>query len=217
MYYFILGLSALSSLSLPGTTITQPSSFGLNISTQLQPNSVSLQSTQQSQLLQLQQTHQQQQIQQQQILSLSNSPYGTSTSSLLKNTLQDLSKREDILKPLSPIAQRQYISEATSPSKVTTVAAPISACSSLTSEFKGGLSQPLKITPKVLSTISMNRSSSGNSAPGSGGLFEGLEEEETPCFYPRRNVKKLLFRPSNEHNTGRRVIMIIKINKLKYK
>lgn len=168
-----------------------------------------MQSAHQSQLLQLQQNQQQQQLQQQQLLSLSNSPYGTSASSLLKNTLQDLSKREDILKPLSPIAQRQYIADATSPPKVTTIVAPISGSSSLMTDFKGGLSQPLKITPKVLSTISMNRTSSGGgSMPGSGGLFENLEEEETPCFYPRRNVKKLLFRPSNEHNGSRRVILI---------
>ena len=27
-------------------------------------------------------------------------------------------------------------------------------------------------------------------------LFEGLEDEEAPCFYPRKNIKKLLFKPT---------------------
>jgi len=34
-------------------------------------------------------------------------------------------------------------------------------------------------------------------------LFEGLENEEVPCFYPRKNIKKLLFKPTiNVSGTG---------------
>jgi hypothetical protein len=33
-----------------------------------------------------------------------------------------------------------------------------------------------------------------------------LEDEEVPCFYPRKNIKKLLFKPTNiDINQSRRV------------
>ena len=134
---------------------------------------------------QAQQGAQTQPMAQQQLLaSLSNAPYGT--ANLLRATIQDLNKKEDILKPVSSIAQRPYITEATSPAKVVASEAP----SSSGPYFRGGLSQSIKITPKALNTISLN-----SKKPD---LFEGLENEEVPCFYPRKNIKKLMFKPQAE-------------------
>jgi hypothetical protein len=92
---------------------------------------------------------------------------------------------------LSPIAQRQYIAEATSPVKI----ASLVSTSGLSDMYsKGGLSQTIKITPKPLSTISLNKKTD---------LFEGLEDEEVPCFYPRKNIKKLLFKPTSVERSRR--------------
>ncbi|RNA23314.1 nuclear pore complex Nup98-Nup96 isoform X1 [Brachionus plicatilis] len=114
---------------------------------------------------------------QQQLMALSNSPYGT--ASLLKSQLQDYSKKEDIFKPVSPVAQKPYITEATSPTKVP------SFLNQTLPEYKGGLSMTLKLTPKP---ITLTKSKKAD-------LFEGLDEEETPVFYPRKNIKKLMFKP----------------------
>lgn len=139
---------------------------------------------------QAQQGAQTQPLAQQQLLaSLSNAPYGT--ANLLRATIQDLNKKEDILKPVSSIAQRPYITEATSPAKVVSSEAP----STTGPYFRGGLSQSIKITPKALNTISLN-----NKKPD---LFEGLENEEVPCFYPRKNIKKLMFKPQSENLSQR--------------
>jgi nuclear pore complex protein Nup98-Nup96 len=142
---------------------------------------------------------------QQQLAALTNSPYGSSAT-LLRSSIQDL--KDDIFKPVSPIAQRPYITEATSPQK--TSASPLAGSMGSSSgmcsgngysgmgggDFKGGLSQPMRVTPKPLSQISLNKKQD---------LFEGLEDEETPCFLPRKNIKKLLFKPqSAESNTSRR-------------
>ncbi len=62
-----------------------------------------------------------------------------------------MGKKEDIFKPVSPIAQRQYITEATSPIKLSSI------LSSSMGEIKGGLSQSIKITPKPLSSVSLNK------------------------------------------------------------
>ena len=145
----------------------------------------------------LQQQQQQQQAQsaaqaqdqfaQHQLLALSNSPYGN--QSLLRHNLQSEQAKRDILKPISPMAQNQYLNELTSPSKITSIIpASVSAM-----DLKGSLSQTLKITPKALSTISMSKKTD---------LFENLEgEEEVPCFYPRKNIKKLLFKPNSSINS----------------
>lgn len=145
-----------------------------------------LNTTQQQQQLQLQQKAQQglqEPLVQQQISALSNSPYGSSYHHV---------KKDDIFKPVSPLAQRPFITEATSPVKLASI------LSSGISEVKGGLSQSFKITPKPLSTVSLNKKTD---------LFEGLEDEEVPCFYPRKNIKKLLFKPtcnySNLNSSGR--------------
>jgi nuclear pore complex protein Nup98-Nup96 len=131
---------------------------------------------------------------QQQLAALTNSPYGSSAT-LLRSSIQDL--KDDIFKPVSPIAQRPYITEATSPQKAASpLASSIGGGYSGISDFKGGLSQPIRVTPKPLSQISLNKKQD---------LFEGLEDEETPCFLPRKNIKKLLFKPqSAESNTSRR-------------
>jgi hypothetical protein len=62
-----------------------------------------------------------------------------------------MDKKEDIFKPLSPIAQRPYITEATSPVKITSI------LPSSVSDGKGGLSQTIKIMPKPLNPISLNK------------------------------------------------------------
>jgi nuclear pore complex protein Nup98-Nup96 len=189
------------SFGLPSSTSVSSGLGGLGSAGSVGLN---LQQQQQQQQFQLQQ--QQQQLQQQQLTpllqqQLSNSPYGT--GSLLKSTIQDLNKKEDIFKPVSPIAQRPYITEATSPAKVT---------SSLTSSVQGaelkavgGLSQTIRITPKALTTISLNKPKND--------LFEGLEDEEVPCFYPRKNIKKLLFKPQQHaQNESRRSSTTSSIN-----
>jgi hypothetical protein len=148
---------------------------------------------------------------QQQLAALANSPYGSSAT-LLRSSLQDHLK-EDIFKPVSPLAQRPYIAEATSPQKCAT--SPMSAAAALATssamaashflssssgsnssgiDFKGGLSQPMRVTPKPLAQISLNSKKQQQD------LFEGLEDEETPCFVPRKNIKKLLFKPSSSQH-----------------
>jgi hypothetical protein len=118
---------------------------------------------------------------QQQLQSMSNSPYGL-TSNL---------KNENIFNPISPLAQRQYIIEATSPTKVTSVSSAINLNNEMSSN-KGGLSQTIKLQPKALANISLNKKTTD--------IFEGLDEEEAPCFYPRKNIKKLLFKPQIHHD-----------------
>ncbi len=176
-----LGLGGgLGSFNLTSNTTSTTLGSGLGTGLNLGGGLGGLQTQQQQQQqLQLQQQNaaQSQPLLQQQLNALTQSPYGT-TSSLLKSSLQDL--KEDILKPISPMAQRPYITEATSPQKT----APIT-------DFKGGLSQPVKLTTKPLSSISLNKKTD---------LFEGLEDEETPCFLPRKNIKKLLLKPHSENN-----------------
>ena len=60
-----------------------------------------------------------------------------------------MSKKEQMFQPVSPIAQRPYITEATSPVKHT--------FPSGISDLKGGLSQNIKLTPKPLTQISFNK------------------------------------------------------------
>lgn len=156
---------------------------------------------------------------QQQLAALSNSPYGPSSSSLgssvgggvisgsassgsLSLLRSDL--KEDMLKPVSPAAQRPYITEATSPQKQLNSSSFLHASASspqlnsghqqqIGSDFKGGLSHSIRLTPKPLAQISLNKKSSD--------LFEGVnDEEETPCFMPRKNVKKLIFKPNHHHS-----------------
>lgn len=89
-----------------------------------------------------QQQQQQEPMLKQQLSALANSPYGSS---------YHLSKKDEIYNPVSPLAQRQYIAEATSPGKLTSI------LSSGISEIKGGLSQPIKLSTKPLGTISLNK------------------------------------------------------------
>ena len=187
-----------SGLTLGALTTQQPSGFGNGAGIAAGLGSGLTLGTQNQPLIQ------------QQIAALTNSPYGVSGSSgaagLLRSSIQDL--KEDIFKPVSPQAQRAYIAEATSPQKV---ASPLTGGGGggggggSAGDFKGGLSQPVRITPKPLAQISLNKKQD---------LFEGLEDEETPCFLPRKNIKKLLFKPQqpsqqqllqNENNTSRRV------------
>lgn len=138
-----------------GTSSTQPSfSFGLGT----QAPSISQQTT-----------ATQPQPLQQQMQALINSPYGSSP--LFKNIITDFDKKEEILKPVNPVAQRSFMADTTN----------ITA--------KGGLSQTVKLTPKSLNIKPVQKSTS---------LFEGLEEEEeVPAFMPRKNIKKLLFKPQD--------------------
>jgi type II secretory pathway pseudopilin PulG len=143
-----------------GGTTGQTTGFGtlggLGGSSLLNQQQNQQQQQQQFQMQQLQQQQQQQQLingqeqplVQQQLAALSNSPYG---GHLLRNTFPEMSKKEDIFKPLSPIAQRPYITEATSPVKITSI------LPSSVSDSKGGLSQTIKIAPKPLNTISLNK------------------------------------------------------------
>jgi len=71
-------------------------------------------------------------------------------------------KNDSICDPISPLAQRQYILEATSPTKVvvssTSGANSQSDNSSMSmTMMKGGLSQSLKLQPKALTNISLNK------------------------------------------------------------
>ncbi|CAF0852273.1 unnamed protein product [Brachionus calyciflorus] len=168
-----LGTTTTQSTGLGSFSLGQPTtSFGLS------------QPAQQTAQIQQPQVPTVQPLVQQQLMALTNSPYGT--ASLLKTQLQDYSKKEDIFKPVSPIAQRPYITEATSPPKVPNVLSQITQ----PSEYKGGLSQTLKLTTKPLTQISKKTD-----------LFEGLDEEETPVFYPRKNIKKLLFKPQVDQSS----------------
>ena len=108
-----------------------------------------MQQQQQMQQQQMQQQLQQQQQQQagvqatqQQLSALSNSPYG-----LLK-------ARDEVLGPVSPLAQQAYIAEATSPLRL---AALLASAAGGGADVRGGLSHSLKITPKPLSSISLNK------------------------------------------------------------
>ena len=72
-------------------------------------------------------------------------------------------KNDSIFNPISSLAQRQYILEATSPTKVV-VSSTTCAMSggngeshSMPMMMKGGLSQSLKQTPKPLTSSSLNK------------------------------------------------------------
>jgi nuclear pore complex protein Nup98-Nup96 len=164
--------------------------FGLNQNTS--NNSFlgsSQQQQQQQQQLNSQQFNSADKTVQAQLLALSNSPYGNAFN--IKKGLQDIDKRDDILKPVSPIAQRPYIVEAMSPSKRNS---GVGVGFLPGSDLRGGLSQPVRLTPKALTTVSLNKKAD---------LFEGLEDEDAQCFYPRKNVKKLLIKPNNYDHSGR--------------
>jgi type II secretory pathway pseudopilin PulG len=122
---------------------------GFGSTPQQQQQQQQMQQQQQLQQQQMQQQLQQQQQQQQagvqatqqQLSALSNSPYG-----LLK-------ARDEVLAPVSPLAQQAYIAEATSPLRLTALLAAAAGGA----DARGGLSHSLKITPKPLSSISLNK------------------------------------------------------------
>ena len=82
----------------------------------------------------------------------------TISFAILKKDLNN--KNESIFNPISPLAQRQYILEATSPTKVvvsSTTSGGNGESHSMSMMMKGGLSQSLKLTPKPLTSISLNK------------------------------------------------------------
>ncbi len=129
------GINTSLTSNFGGLNAGQSTSFGLNTSQQ------------QQQQFQVQQKAQQGLLMdpnvQQQISALSNSPYGTSYHHMKKDA--------DIFNPVSPLAQRAFLNEAQSPTKVS------SLLTAGGGDVKGGLSQTMRITPKPLSTISLNK------------------------------------------------------------
>lgn len=119
--------------------------------------------------LQAAQTNNTQQQLQQQVMLLSQNPYGDSPLfNNLKNA--DPKKKEEVLKPTNPSAQKAAISPAFNPARRRSTPRSTS-----------------RIRPKPL-----NSSSTGNS------LFDGLEEEEdvsnTSVFSKKSDVKKLVLK-----------------------
>jgi nuclear pore complex protein Nup98-Nup96 len=100
-------------------------------------------------------------------MALSNSPYGSSP--LFKTIMDDFNKKDEILKPVNPIAQKSFMTDSTN-------------------LVKGGLTQSIKLTPKSINVSAITKSNS---------LFEGLEEDEgeVQCIVPRKNIKKLIVKP----------------------
>ncbi|XP_048244213.1 nuclear pore complex protein Nup98-Nup96-like isoform X2 [Haliotis rufescens] len=107
---------------------------------------------------------------QQQLLALTSSPFGDSP--LFWNLKQNSEKREEVLKPTNPAAQKAALSSS--------------------SQYKVSPRPTAKIKPKSLHSL-MNGSKSQ--------LFDGLEDEDfsfgNDTFMPRRSVKKLTLKKVN--------------------
>ena len=106
---------------------------------------------------------------QSQLASLTGNPYGDNP--LFKNLLPDQHRREEMLKPTNPVAQKAVMSAAGSGSGTT----------------------PYKVSPHLKSAkVKAIQKNTGNKST----IFEGLDEDENPeIFVPRSSVKKLVLKP----------------------
>ena len=105
---------------------------------------------------------------QSQLASLTGNPYGDNP--LFKNLLPDQHRREEMLKPTNPVAQKAVMSAAGS-----------------------GGTTPYKVSPHLKSAkVKAIQKNTGNKST----IFEGLDEDENPeIFVPRSSVKKLVLKP----------------------
>ncbi|XP_025085972.1 nuclear pore complex protein Nup98-Nup96-like [Pomacea canaliculata] len=112
---------------------------------------------------------------QQQLLTMASSPYGDSP--LFWNLKQNSGKKEEVLKPTNPVAQKSVLNAST---------------------YKVSPRPAAKIKPKSLHGLL-----SGNKSQ----LFDGLDEEEDlgfggETFVPRHNIKKLVLKKNLESSAS---------------
>ena len=101
---------------------------------------------------------------QSQLASLTSNPYGDNP--LFKNLLPDQNRREEMLKPTNPVAQKAALNSGNT---------------------------PYKVSPHLKSAkVKAIQKNTGNKSA----IFEGLDEDENPeIFVPRSSVKKLVLKP----------------------
>lgn len=118
---------------------------------------------------------------QSQLASLTSNPYGDNP--LFKTLLPDSNRREEIMKPTNPVAQKAVLASS--------------------SQYKVS---PHGLKAKVKPLSGSKNTSLGNKSA----IFDGLEEDanESDIFVPRSSVKKLVLKPkvnkesSSSHDTS---------------